>query len=217
MYAPLVTEIMRANKKGGILLPLNGCLPLPDLNISSMCMTMAAQNLKLVESLPDIRVVIIGMTWEGTMYTPEGQVPAGRESEFIAKSLDRFILELEKRDKIVVLIGPVATPDRDVASIVARQMAFHHTVVEPLFQPEKEFIAGQGAIIEHYASRDDIVFIRPEQIQCELNRCDFFRDGQALFADTDHIAEAALPLFRPVFEPALQQTFARITKSTQQQ
>ena len=217
MYAPLVTEIMRANNKGGILLPLNGCLPLPDLNISSTCMTMAARNLELLDSLPDIRVVIIGMTWEGTMYTHEGQVPIERESEFITRSLDRLIVELEKRDKIVVLIGPVATPNREVASIVARQLAFHHTVVEPLFQPENEFVAGQGAVIEHYASREDIVFIRPEQIQCELNRCDFFRDGQALFADTDHIAEAALPLFRPVFEPALQRTFARITKSTQQQ
>jgi peptidoglycan/LPS O-acetylase OafA/YrhL len=217
MYAPLVTEIVQANHEGGILIPLSGCLPLTDLNISSVCMTLAARNLELVESLPSIRVVIIGMTWEGDMYTRDGQVPHGRESEFIANSLDRFIQELEQQGKIVVLIGPIAVPNSEVASIVARQLAFHHRVIEPLYRSEAGFIAGPGAIIKHYASRTDIIFIRPEEIQCEVDKCDFFRDGLPLFADTDHIAQAALPFFRPVFEPALQKAFTQITNSAQKQ
>jgi hypothetical protein len=213
MYAPLVTDIIRQNGQGGILVPLNGCLPLPDLNLSSGCMTMAARNLALVESLPNLRVVIIAMSWEYTLYSQAGQVPKGSESSFLNKSLDRFIQELKQHGKIVVLVGPLSTPDREVASIVARQLAFQHKIAEPLFSPQDAFLMKEGDIIRHFAYRDDIIFIRPDLIQCELNRCDYFRDGQSLFADTDHLAEAALPLFRPVFEPALDRAFVLATRS----
>ena len=172
---------------------------------------MAARNLTFVESLPGIRVVIIAMTWEDTLYTQAGQVPIGNESLSLVMSIDRLIQELKQRGKIVVLVGPLPTPDRDVASIVARQLAFHHKVVEPLFLPENAFIARQGYIIQHYSTRDDIIFIRPDLIMCKSDRCDYFRDGQSLFADTDHLAEAALPFFRPVFEPDLQRAFERAT------
>jgi hypothetical protein len=70
-------------------------------------------------------------------------------------------------------------------------------------------MALQGDIIAHYASRDDMIFIRPDRIQCQMGRCEYFRDGEALFADDNHIAIAALPLFRPVFEPALQKAFIK--------
>jgi hypothetical protein len=113
----------------------------------------------------------------------------------------------------VVLVGPLAMPESDTASIVARQIAFRHKIDEPLFLPESTFMAKESNIIEHYASRDDIIFIRPDRIQCRLDRCDYFRDGASLFADDNHLAEASLPLFRPVFEPGLQQAFLRANRS----
>ena len=78
-----------------------------------------------------------------------------------------------------------------------------------MFLPENTFMADHGSIIAHYASRSDIIFIRPDLIQCRDNKCDYFRNGQPLFADTSHIAESALPLFRPAFEPALREAFMR--------
>jgi hypothetical protein len=95
----------------------------------------------------------------------------------------------------------------------ARDLAFGHRIVEPMFLPESTFMAQQGDIIAHYASRDDIIFIRPDRIQCKQDRCDYFRDGASLFADSSHIAESALPLFRPVFEPGLRQAFVRANQS----
>jgi hypothetical protein len=211
MYAPLVASILQANGLKGILVPLNSCLPTPDYNLSTACMGSAANNLSAIEALPRIRVVILALTWEhpGHMYTPKGQTPNGSESIFLPESLDRLIQNLQQRGKTVVLIGPVKPPALDSASIMARDMAFGHQIVEPLFFPENTFMAEQGNILAHYASRNDMVFIRPDRIQCEQGRCDFFRDGASLFADSSHIAEAALPVFRPVFEPGLEQAFIR--------
>jgi peptidoglycan/LPS O-acetylase OafA/YrhL len=206
MYAPIVTSILQADKREGLLVPANGCLPTFDFNESSRCMAIAAKNLSAVESLPRLRIVILAMTWTFVqpMYTPSGMVPAGSESKYLTASLDRLIQELQHRGKTVVLVGPISVPQWDVASVVSRELAFGHKIVQPLFVPEDAFIALEGDTIAHFASRDDITFIRPDRIQCQRGRCDYFRDGASLFADYNHIAQAALPLFRPSFEPALQ-------------
>jgi peptidoglycan/LPS O-acetylase OafA/YrhL len=217
MYAPLVTDILQANGLLGILVPLNSCLPMPDYNLSKACMDSAAKNLSAIEGLPHIRIVILAMTWEhpGHMYTPTGQTPIGSESKFFPESLDHLIQNLQERGKTVVLVGPITPPTWESASVVARDLAFGHKVVEPLFLPESTFMAEQGDTIAHYASRNDIIFIRPDRIQCKQGRCDYFRDGASLFADSSHIAEAALPLFRPVFEPGLKLAFlqAKLTNA----
>ena len=115
----------------------------------------------------------------------------------------------------MVLVGPLATPQRDISSILSRQMAFNRRIDEPLFEPESKFMAEKGDIIAHYASRQDIVFIRPDRVQCNLGKCDYFQDGTALFADDSHVAQAALPLFRPIFEPALKQAFIRTNQASE--
>jgi peptidoglycan/LPS O-acetylase OafA/YrhL len=216
MYAPIVTDILRENNQGGILVPMNGCLPLPDFNPSSACMALAAQNMREVENLPNIRVVILAMTWWNfidKMYTPAGLVPRESESKVLIESLDRVIQELERRGITVVLVGPICSPGWDSASIVARKLAFHREIDEPLYLPQSAFMAKLGVGIEHYASRDDLIFIRPDLIQCKLDKCDYFRDGASIFADESHIAEDELPLFRPVFEPALKRALLQSSQS----
>jgi peptidoglycan/LPS O-acetylase OafA/YrhL len=215
MYAPLITDILQQNNRGGILVPLTGCLPLSDFNQSSYCMDLSAKDIHAIEGLPRIRVVILAMTWEftGPMYTRMGQVPKGSELRFFIESLDRLILNFEQHGKTVVLIGPISPPGWEAVSVVARQLAFGHKVAEPLFLPESTFMNEQGGTIAHFASRDDIFFIRPDRIQCQLGRCEYFRNGASLFADSSHIAEAALPLFRPAFEPVLERAFSRASQS----
>jgi peptidoglycan/LPS O-acetylase OafA/YrhL len=207
MYAPLVSEILQANHERGILVPLNSCKPMPDLNGSKRCMALAAMDLHAIEATQGIRIVILSMSWDPPTLTPTGAVPKGHETEFLIASLDRLIDDLKQHGKTVVLVGPLATPETEEPSIVARQMAFHHRVDEPVSVPEQTFMAKQGEILAHYSARGDILFIRPDRVQCELGTCDYIRDGASIFADYSHVAEAALPLFRPVFEPALRQAF----------
>ena len=215
MYAPLVSDFLRAHHQGGILVPLAGCLPMADFNYSETCMEPASKNLSAIESMPNIRIVVLSMTWglEVPVFTKAGQVPKGSESQAFIAGVDRLITSLQQHGKTVVLVGPISYPGRDEASIVARQLAFHHKTDVPLFAPESTFLEKEGDTIAHFGSRSDIIFIRPDQIQCVQERCEYFRDGASLFADDNHIAQASLPLFRPVFEPALQQALARATQT----
>ena len=214
MYAPLVSDILRVNHRGGILVPLAGCLPMPGFNLSETCMGLAAENLSAIEAMPHIRIVVISMTWGlgEPMYTNAGPVPEDKKSAFFLASIDNLIASLKQQGRTVVLVGPISYPGRDEASIVARQLAFHHNTGVPLFAAESTFMASQGDAIAHFASRKDIVFIRADQVQCNHGRCEYFHDGESLFADDNHIAQAALPLFRPAFEPALRQAFLQSTQ-----
>jgi hypothetical protein len=205
MYAPLVSDVLKETGQEAILVHLNGCVPMPDINISRECLVEAAKNVTAVEALPHVRLVILATTWKLTdpMVTPSGKVLRSEVPSVFSASLDRLIDRFEKDGKSVVLIGPIAYPNYDVASIVGRQLAYGHPVEEPLFRPEGEYRAEYGDILSHFASRKDIIFIRPDEVQCVDGKCDFFRDGTPLFADSDHLSQASLNVFRPVIEPAL--------------
>ena len=209
MLSPIVADFLRENNERGLLIPLNGCRPMPDLNISTDCMNSAATNVKAVDSLPHVRGVILAMSWDPPKLTPEGPVPNGQETKYLIESLDRLIDHFKQEGKTVVLVGPIAIPNSETASIVAREMSFHHNVDEPLFAPQTTFMAKEGEVILHFFKRDDIVFIRPDLIQCEHGQCDYIRNGMSFFADDNHIAEGALPMFRPAFEPGLAEALAR--------
>jgi peptidoglycan/LPS O-acetylase OafA/YrhL len=209
MYAPLVSDILRKSNLVGILVPLNGCLPIPDYNESYVCMEQAAKDLSAVKALPHVRIIILAMTWDfsARMYTADGAVPSGSQARVFCESLDRVINEYERAGKTVVLVGPLAIPGHDVASIVARQMAFGHRVTEPMYTPESEFLAKYQGIISHYELRPDVILIRPDRIQCQNLRCEYFCDGSSLFADDNHLAQDSLSFFRPAFQTALHSAF----------
>ena len=211
MYTPVIADILRQDGEVGVLVPLDGCLPIPDYNETQLCMQQAARNLAAVESLPNVRVVVLAMSWQsdGPMYTRTGPVPESQEPEIFREKLDGVIENLEQNGKAVVLVGPLAIPGYDAPSIVARQLAFNHPVTEPLFEPESSFLAQYRSTLSHYESRSDIVFIRPDRIECQDGKCDFFPGGISLFADSNHLSESSVFLFQSAFEPALLRAFAK--------
>jgi hypothetical protein len=205
MYAPLIANYLQESGQGAVLAHLNNCLPTPDINISTACMSQAADNVSAVRTLPRVRVVILATTWPltDTLYTASGVVPKSEASSLLSNSLDRLIDLFLRDGKSVVLIGPLAVPDYDAASVVGREMAYGRKVTEPLFRPEDTYVAEYGEILAHFSARPDITFIRPDRVQCVQGRCDFFRDNVPLFADSNHLAQSSLYLFRPVFGPAI--------------
>jgi peptidoglycan/LPS O-acetylase OafA/YrhL len=211
MYTPVIADILRQDREVGILVPLDGCLPIPDYNETQLCMQQAARNLAAVEALPHLRVVILAMTWQFDipMYTRTGAVPENERPEIFCDRLDAVIRSLEQSGKEVILVGPLAVPGYDAPSIVARQMAFGHPVTEPSYEPESQFLTEYHTILSHYQFRSDIGFIRPDRIECQNGRCEFFPDGVSLFADSNHVAESSVFLFRGVFESALLHAFGK--------
>jgi peptidoglycan/LPS O-acetylase OafA/YrhL len=190
MYAPVWESILAERGVNGLLVPLNGCLPTVQTNISPECLAAARANLAQVLKLPGARTVIIGLTWGSDV---AGLLPA----------IDDLIERLRAAGKQVVLIGPIAEPGWDVASTISRRLAFGHPIDRPLTLPTSEFMRRFGPAIAHFENRGDVRFVRPDRVQCPAELCFYVLDGHSLFSDSNHLAAAELPRFQAAFASAL--------------
>jgi hypothetical protein len=206
MYAPLWTSILAAHGQAGLLVPVNGCLPTVQVNISRECMEVARANLAGISTLARARTVIIGLTWQQPpheLIDAVGRTADDTDNRALISALDDLIEDLHRAGKQVVLIGPIAEPGWNVASILSRQLAFGHRVDRPISVPAADFQRNFGPAIQHFDARGDIGFARPDKVQCPDDRCYYLLDGRSLFSDSNHIASAELHRFRAVFESAL--------------
>jgi peptidoglycan/LPS O-acetylase OafA/YrhL len=210
MYAPLLVGYLERTGRYGLLVPANRCLPMTDVNVSAGCMAIAQTNLAAVDALPHVRAAVVAMTWEDDrLLTPSGWVSGRAARQARLASLDRFIDHFRERGRAVALVGPIATPSWDIASGLSRQIAFHRPVSDPLFVSRGVFDTKHDEDLRHFQDRTDLVFVRPDLVQCRADRCDFLREGSSLFADSNHLAQDALPLFRPIFDSALDRLLER--------
>jgi hypothetical protein len=121
-------------------------------------------------------------------------------------ALDEVIQKLLAAGKKVVLIGPIAEPGWDIASVLSRDLAFHRPIEHPIYMSSSDFALRFGPVLHHFGARSDIGFARPDQVQCHADRCDFLLDGRSLFADSNHISALELPRFHRVFRIALERS-----------
>jgi len=209
MYAPVWASILIKRGQTGLLVPVNGCLPMVQANISRECIGIAHENLKEILTLTHAHTVILGLDWwheARDLVDPSGRTVDNRDSRALVTALDDLIGRLRDAGKQVVLIGPIAEPGWDVASTLSRQRAFGRPIDRQLYLSASEFERRFGSLIRHFEARADIGFARPDRVQCTAGRCSYVLDGRALFSDGHHIASAELPRFRVVFEAALPPT-----------
>jgi peptidoglycan/LPS O-acetylase OafA/YrhL len=205
MYAPAWTKIAVEHHATAVMVPINGCLPTVSVNLPG-CIPPAKQNLESVLALPRAKTVILGLSWNvHDLVDARGNVLDNRNDVALAAGLDDLIGRLERAGKRVILIGPIAEPGYDVASDLSRALAFGHPVLPPASMPLDQFQRALGPIIDHFAARPDITFVRMDQIQCASGRCDYLIGGRSLFSDDNHLAASALPLFQSDFERAYAQ------------
>lgn len=205
MYAPIFRDIIHDLSLTGLLVPANGCLPTYDANINSECIELANRNIDGVIELKSAHVVVLGMSWDRFVVTSDDPDSAPHATEKLLDGLDKTIDRLIAVGKKVVLIGPIATPNWDVASITGRNLAFGRITERPLYSSQQDFQSKFSNIIDHFEQRSDLAFVRPDRVQCRNGHCDYVINGHSLFADDNHLALAELSLFRPVFEIALKQ------------
>jgi hypothetical protein len=125
-----------------------------------------------------------------------------RNNTALVEALDDLIARLQLAGKRVVLIGPIAEPSWDVASVLSRQLSFGRLINRQPNLSAADFDRRFGPAIPHFEARGDIGFAHPDRVQCSAEHCDYLLDGRSLFADNGHIAMAELPRFRAVFEAA---------------
>jgi len=206
MYEPVWESILAERGETGLLVSPSGCLPTVQANITRDCIDIAAKNLAAIGNIGRARAVIVGLNWwhgrEELVDRSGRKVDNANDSAF-ETALDDLLDKLRRDGKQVVLIGPIAEPGWDIASVISRQLAFGHKLDRPTFLPASDFNRRFGPLIRHFATRNDIDFVRPDRVQCSATRCNFVLDGRSLFSDSNHIAAAELPRFRAMFEAAL--------------
>lgn len=206
MYAPVWESILVDRGQTGLLVPVNACLPTVKANISQFCIDAARANLDAIVRLQRVETVILGLTWEHAvdgLVNASGSPEPNDDSRSLIAAIDDLIDQLRGAGKEVVLIGPIAQPGWDVASVVSRQLAFGRPFDRPHNVPVAEFEARFRVAIRHFEFRKDISFVRPDRVQCRADRCEYFLDGRSLFADSNHLAMQALGHFRPLLEAAM--------------
>ena len=206
MYAPLWKSILRERRETGLLVPINGCLPTVISNIPG-CAGVAGHNLHAVLALPHVKTVVLGLTWGypvAGLQSTDGGALDNRNDMALSSGLDDLIDRLMRGGKHVVLIGPISEPGYEIASELSRRLAFGRASTRPVDGSKVEFLREFGPIIAHFSSRKDIGFARVDEVQCAADRCQYVMEGQSLFSDGNHVAAAALPLFRSTFERAYQ-------------
>ncbi len=206
MYAPEWAAILRERGQTGLLVPANGCLPTVTVNINRGCIDTASTNLREISALPRAVTVIVGTNWShgpDELVDAAGRTVDNDGDRALVEALDDLIDRLRGAGKHVVLIGPIAEPGWNIASVLSRQLAFGRPPDRATSLPAAEFAARFGASIHHFETRGDIGFARPDSVQCPKDLCYYLLDGRSLFADGSHIAAAELPRFRAVFAGAL--------------
>lgn len=201
MFAPLIAASAQADGTPAVLVPMNGCLPTPELNINARCSAMARQNLDALLALPELRTVVIAFNWtvqSRDLITAEGQ-PAQNVTSALTQALNTLITGFEARNVQVFVIGPLPVPGWDVASELSRSIAFGRPNERSLGTPAPEFAGRFAPITAALRARLGSRFIEPHKAICDDQTCHWIVEGASVFADATHLAAGQLHHFAPYF------------------
>jgi len=199
MYAPLIKSIADDANLKLLLVPMNSCLPTVELNLSLACTQMARQNQAEILSLPSLKAVVIGTTWFNNNLVTNDNVVEKDSRTAQLKALKSLVTEFESNGQNVGLIGPLPTPGVDIASALSRNMAFNrdHEIITTI--PTRKFTERLGNIAHILDQNSGLQLIPVHNAICNATDCSYVINNESIFADSNHVAEAALDRFKPYF------------------
>lgn len=191
MYAPIVNDILLKGNKNGYLIPLNGCLPTTNLNISKGCIDLAKINLDAVISDAKIKTVIIASTWYLDSYLDSDGNKIKQAD--IGYSFLTLIDDLKKSGKNVAIISPIKTPASDLASKLPRLLKFGHIKEVDLNDHLRSFRSDYDSkflnINSLFKSHLSEHYIETYRDLCDEEYCYYGRDYNMYFADSHHLSQ----------------------------
>jgi hypothetical protein len=203
MYAPIIADILDEQRKTGILVAINSCLPTVSFNISEECRRAAEVNLQAVRAIPSARTIIVAFNWQLYLNHIDRTERGGTDKG--PKIVLEGVRDLARRlpGRRIFVVGMIEQPGFEVASVLSRQMAFGTRPLAPDSSPAASFKARFAFILSGFDDVSGPTLIRPDLQQCDESKCYFVRDGIALFSDSNHVAVPALLTFKPAFADVL--------------
>ena len=180
---------MIKKQRQGLSVPLNSCLPFADLNISKKCLLKAESYLNTIINDQNINTVIIGFTWYvDDLIDLNGKII--NDSNYLEriKSIDKLILKLNNKGKKVYLLGPIETPQQELASVLSRKIAFEKVENYNLSVKKEDFYSKYKVPLNYFSKKLKKNFLLPHEILCDNKKCYFADKNGSYFSDTNHLS-----------------------------
>lgn len=189
MYGHAFKSYLSTSNQKGIIVALNSCLPFIDKNISTHCLKKARSYLASIINSQNLEHVLIGLTWYSEEFVDEkGNSYTDINLEIRKKSLNLIINELKKNNKKVYLIGPIETPNENIASNLSREIIFKNKQNYNLSRSSVNFYKTYSSVIEYYNKKLKKNFFQPHKILCSKEKCFFADQEGAFFSDSNHLS-----------------------------
>ncbi len=193
MYVPAVERVLRARGESGLLIPLNGCLPTIDINISPECLRLAKLNYQAFMADKSIKTVVFSLTWYSDEWINEsGRIVRDPDKTALSKSLLHLISLVKASGRDVFLVGPIQVPGYNLPSILSRKVKFEgysgqaleNSLRVPRTTFDSEFKDSVGLLSNELGDN----FIRPSDELCDSRYCYLGDPRGVFFSDNSHLS-----------------------------
>ena len=189
MYGWGLREVLIDKNEQALVIPLNTCLPFIEINSSSSCLIKAKTYLNAILNDENIKIVIIGFTWYvDQLIDEEGNKINDLDFSARIKAINNLISSLKQKGKKVYLLGPVETPNKQLASILSRQIAMKKINDYEISSPRINFDKKYNFPIEYFSNKLKDNFLLPHEILCDIKNCYFADSRGSYFSDTNHLS-----------------------------
>ena len=205
MYGYPFIKILKELDKSGIIIPLNGCLPTIDLNISVSCLKKANKNFNKLIKDKNINTVLLGFTWNHDhLVSEKGNSIKLDNGDHLVTSINKLIQKLHDKEKKVILIGPISLPSYAFALDYSRKIHFNRNLKLNTYNEYESFIKKNNLILNSFKNTENFYFVEPHTVQCaNFNRCNFLIKNQSVFSDSSHLSKFGSNLMEDIFREAI--------------
>jgi hypothetical protein len=199
MYAPLIRQ--KAEDKNSLLVPLNSCLPTLNVNTTPSCLKKARANFEAINGLPDLKFLVVGITWySDTYYSVNGVTTRSEMLNDLLTLIDLY----EKKGVTVFVVSPIPIPKFHHASDYSRLIKFNQMSEKQYIEKSKfkfeDFVSEFGGFNKELEARLGRRYIHAYENLCDENFCYFGDLGGAYFADSNHISKYGLSVIAESFD-----------------
>jgi len=196
MYAPLLSDISQ-NNFNILLVPLNGCLPTTFINVSQRCLEMAKDNLSVVLSDGNVRVVVVGTTWYSDSYVDSDGNEIDKSK--LKDAITILLNDIKKGGKYPVLFSPIPIPNKNYASVLARKLRFGKISEQEVFDiikiPRSVFDENFSTINSHFEQFLGNSYVKVYDELCDQVNCYYGTKDLFYFADSNHLSQYSFTVF----------------------